>query len=502
MNKQQAITTFQHYYQKIKAYRYALSLISFDDATEGPKKAYQERGSYQALLAKEMFLLQTSPTYIELIQNLEKHITTLTPTWKRVVALAKKEYELKQKIPADLFQVHQLLISQATHGWEKAKSEANFSIFQPYLEQIIENTRQFGNYYGAVDGEVYNAFVDQYEEGISVKDLDLFFETLKARIVPLLQEIQASKVQIRTDFTKRKISWNRQQKAGTYLLKVLGYDFQRGMLKESAHPFTNGLLQHDVRVTTHIYEDRFLSSLFSCAHEGGHGIYNQHLPSALHQTPLGRGASMAVHESQSRLFENMIARSKPFLQFAYPRLQKILGLKDVSLDEFYLAINEVTPSLIRTEADELTYSLHIMVRYEIEKLWMRKQLEVKDLPQKWNELYQTYLGITPPNDTLGCLQDIHWSKGNIGYFFAYALGNAYSGQIWHTLQQDLDVDALLAQGKLKPIVSWLNKNLYVHGALYPPKTVIERLSRHAFNPNYYCDYLEKKYRKIYQLPEK
>ncbi len=501
MNQKEAIQRFQKFYQKLQAYRYAMSLISFDDATEGPKKAYLERGRNASILAGEYFKLYTSSEYENYLQNLEKFADKLDDKWQRIVYLCRKDLDLMKKIPPDEYEAFSLLQAESQHHWEIAKEKADYSLFQPYLEKIISFVKKFGHYYGLTDGEVYNTYLDQYEEGIRIPDLDNFFATLKETLVPLLQKIQQSKVQIRRDFLTRKISKSRQLKAGNYILKTIGFDLSRGLLKESAHPFTNGLLVQDTRVTTHIYENNFLSSLFSCAHEGGHGIYDQNLNPKFADTPLRSGASMAMHESQSRFFENIIGRSEAFVDLVYPRLQKILGLKDVTKDEFYRAINIVTPSLIRTEADELTYCLHIMVRYELEKMIMRDQITVAELPAKWNELYHQYLGITPSNDREGILQDIHWSGGAIGYFFSYALGNAYSGQILHAMQQDLDIDSLIRNNKIKDIRRWLYDNIYQHGSLYPPKTLIKRLAKEEFNPRYYCDYLKNKYEKIYQIDE-
>jgi carboxypeptidase Taq len=275
----------------------------------------------------------------------------------------------------------------------------------------------------------------------------------------------------------------------------------RGALAQSVHPFTSEISPSDVRVTTHVYEKQFISNLYSTAHEGGHGIYEQFIGKKVKGTLLGGGAAMSIHESQSRFYENVLGRSYAFSKVLFPILKKRfqVQLRDVTLQEYYEAINEVKASLIRTESDELTYSLHIMVRYELEKQLIDGSLAVADLPKRWNELYQTYLGIQPNNDALGCLQDVHWSGGAFGYFPSYALGNAISLQWVHVMKQDLDVEKVMGSTNLIPIRDWFAKHLYAFGKLYPPFELLKKVTKENLNPEPYCQYLETKFKAIYQL---
>ena len=316
----------------------------------------------------------------------------------------------------------------------------------------------------------------------------------------LLQIAKCLDVEVKDDFLYKNISKDNQMKMGKYIAKTLGYDFSLGMVRESEHPFTNGISPSDIRITTHIYKDNFISNLFSMAHEGGHGIYEQNISKRLNGTILRNGASMAFHESQSRFFENIIARSEAFTKYSYKTIQKYANgvLDNVSWQDYYKAINKVSPSFIRTEADELTYCLHVMVRYEIEKLMINNQVDFDTLNQLWNLKYKEYLGVEVTNDKIGVLQDVHWTSG-VGYFFSYALGNAYSAQIYNTMRKEIDVDTLLESGNIKPIKMWLKKNIYQYGMLLKPKDLLLKVCKETLNVDYYCDYLEEKFSKIYHL---
>jgi carboxypeptidase Taq len=394
-----------------------------------------------------------------------------------------------------------MLLTKAQVAWEEAKESNNFSLYAPYLEQILVFVRKFAGYRQTTPGPLYNVLLDEYEEGSTMEMLDGFFDTLRKRIVPLLKNIQASNTTIKDEFLSKHYPKNDQLAFAEYLLPILGYDLGFGALAESAHPFTSSMSPYDVRVTTHVYEDNVTSSIYSTAHEAGHGIYEQNIGKDLKETNLGGGAAMSIHESQSRFYENIVGRSLGFVKVIYPELQKRFAnqLKGVSAEEFYKAINQAQASFIRTESDELTYSLHIMIRYELEKQLISGTLEVKDLPKAWNKQYEEYLGITPPSDKLGCLQDVHWSGGAFGYFPSYALGNAISMQLVNTMNKTIDVDAIIASGELDPLKEWFTKNIYVYGKLYPPFELLEKVTGEPLNPDYYCDYLEAKFGAIYNV---
>ena len=496
-----SVKRFEEHFRKCKAYRYALSLLSYDGETEGPKKAVDERADAMGVLGLDYFLYTTSKEYEDIIIVLEKDYAKLTPEYQRIVKLARKQIDLSKKIPPQEYEEYTILCSKSNEVWKVAKEKNDFKMVEPYLEKIVAFNQKFATYYGEIDGNTFNSLLDQYEEGITIKKLDVFFDELRKRIVPLVKQVQNSKVKIRTDFNERNYEHDAQLKLGRYVTELNGYDYSRGMLKETEHPFTNEVSTNDIRITTHVYPNNLFSNLFSCAHEGGHAIYDQSHADKIKGTALDDGASLAIHESQSRFYENMISRNENYLNYIYPKVVELFPnqMKDVTPHEFYLAANAVSPSFIRTEADELTYCLHIMVRYELEKDLMSGKLKVKDIPTAWNKKYQEYLGITPPTDTLGCLQDTHWYGGSIGYFFSYALGNAYSGQILHAMQQDINIDAELKKGNLKAIKDWLYEHVHKYGALYAPQELIKLATKEEFTPKYYCDYLEKKFKKIYQL---
>ena len=499
----QLLEAFEKHHQKTKALDYVMNVANFDAATIAPKNdgAVNERSQAMGFWALEGFQHQNNPTYDKLIAELALHSETLTPEMKRTIVLVRKKIDQLKKIDPKDYQDYAVLLSQAHPAWEKAKETNNFGAYEPYLEKILGYVRKFATLTKTVEGPLYNQLLDDYEEGMTIVKLDAFFATLKARIVPLLKKIQQSKVIIRTDFMSRKFAKHEQLAYAKNLLTYIGYDMNAGVLAESVHPFSSEITPSDVRVTTHVYEDNFISSIYSTAHEGGHGIYEQNIGAKLKGTLLGGGAAMSIHESQSRFYENVLGRSLAFTKVVFPQLKKQFKdqFNDVSMDEYYQAINEVKTSLIRTESDELTYSLHIMVRYEIEKRLIDGSLKVKDLPQAWNELYQSYLGIKPKNDRTGCLQDVHWAGGAFGYFPSYALGNAISIQLLKTMEKTLSLDKTIQSKNLLPIREWFAKHVYVYGKLYPPFVLLKKVTGEDLNPTYYCDYLEAKFSKIYKI---
>lgn len=500
MNKNLAIKNYNLYIKENQMLQYAIASISFDDSTGAPKKAFKERNEVLNYFQSLLFARSVSKEYQQIIADLDKYYDSLSSKYKRIVDLSKKELSMNVKVPVEVMNEYQKACSDAFYYWDIAKNKSDYSIYKPYLEKVINLQKQVGLYMKNENTSLYDTFLDMYEEGISSVELDNFFATLKARIVPLLKKINESNVKINDSFLSRKINKNSQMEMGKLMAKKVGYDFSMGMVKESEHPFTNLISSHDVRITTHIYENNFLSNLFSMAHEGGHGIYEQNICKRFEGSILKNAASLAYHESQSRFFENIVARSKPFSKYIFPLLQRKANgvLDDISWEEYYLAINKVEPSLIRTEADELTYCLHVMVRYEIEKMMLEDGFNFDTLPTLWNEKYKEYLGVDVPNDKEGVLQDVHWTSG-VGYFFSYALGNAYSAQIYNAMKKDLNIDELLESGNIKPIINWLKSHMYKYGSMLKPKELIKAITNEEFNPEYYCKYLEEKYSKIYQL---
>ena len=339
--------------------------------------------------------------------------------------------------------------------------------------------------------------LDQFEEGFFSETLDGFFTLLRKEIVPLLKRAEAGNSKIRTDFLRRSYDIEKQKEFNRFLAEYVGYDLNRGLIMESVHPFTDGLHMDNVRITTAYDEHAPESAIFSTIHESGHAIFEQGKDRAFELVPLS--ISMGLHESQSRMYENMIGRSEAFWKPIYPRLQALFpeNLSDVTLSEWIRAINRAEASLIRTESDELTYCLHIMVRYEAEKKLFNEGVPAEDLPKFWNALYKEYLGIEPPDDRQGVLQDVHWSQGALGYFPSYAIGNAVAAQLYHTMDKEIGVEALLSNGEPLKIRDWLHDHVHVYGGLKPVQTILKDVIGEAFDPKYYVEYLKEKFTKLY-----
>ena len=487
------------YKNKLDAYRYALSIINFDAETVAPNTSYIDRGNYLGTLYGEYNNLSLSDDFDNILKDIESNIDKYDEQVKRSISLDRKSYDLNKAVPVEVLNNYNALCNNVTYFWKEAKDKNDYSIYEPHLEQLINETLNVASYYGKKNGSYYNTYLDMYEEGISTEILDSFFDNLKSHLVPLIKKIGESKKVIRYDFLSRKVSKKKQEKCSNYILKTIGFDMKKGVLGQSMHPFTDGISKNDVRVTTHFYEDNFTSNIFSCAHEGGHGIYEQNVNKKLFGE-CASTAGMSIHESQSRLYENIIARSYSFTKLTFPTIQRIVKpvLDDVTLDEYYLAVNKVTPSLIRTESDEVTYCLHILIRYEIEKMLFNKEITAKDIPSVWNAKYKEYLGVDVVEDRDGCMQDSHWAGGAFGYFFSYALGNAYSAQFAHYLGKEVDLNNLNKEN-MKLIKKWLTNHIYKYGNSLSPKELIKKATGEEFNPNYYIEYLENKYKEIYEV---
>ena len=333
-----------------------------------------------------------------------------------------------------------------------------------------------------------------------MENLDRFFGILKEELVPFLKQVTESKKIIDDGFLTGDYPEEKQEKLGRFLAGYVGFDFDKGVMAVSAHPFTTNLHNKDVRITTH-YTDRVDSSLFSVIHEAGHGIYELGIRDDLTLTPVGQGASMGMHESQSRFFENIIGRSPAFWAPIYGKVREMFPeqMGNVDLDQFVEAVNKVEPGLIRTEADELTYSLHVLIRYEIEKQLIEEDLDVEMLPQLWADKYEEYLGVRPENPAQGVLQDIHWSQGSFGYFPSYALGSAFGAQLYYHMKQEMDFEGLLEQGKVDVIREYLRENIHQYGKLKDSRTILKDVTGEDFDPKYYVRYLKEKYGKLYEV---
>lgn len=502
-NGQQALSRFRELARTLKQYEEILGVVYWDMRTGAPRKGIGQRSEAVGTLSSEMFRLSTSDEMGELLEALEQPNTyaELSAIDRRLVEEGRKAFDLNRKIPPETYREYVVLTSQAESAWEEAKEKDDFPGFAPYLEKIIDYNRRFIELWGA-KRTPYDTLLDMYEPGMTTADLDRLFGELKARLVPLAEEIASRGEKPDTSFLQGTFDIGAQKRFSLYTLKQMGYDFEAGRLDESVHPFATGLSPGDVRITTRYLPNDVTSALFGTIHEGGHALYEQNIAEELVGTPLCTGTSMGIHESQSRLWENMIGRSRVFWQRYFPELQKHFPgqLDGVSAESFYRGINVVEPSLIRIEADELTYNLHIMIRYEIEKLLFNEALPARDLPEVWNAKYKEALGIVPRTNAEGVLQDVHWSGGSFGYFPSYSLGNMYAAQIMNTAKMKLPkLEESIAAGDLLPLKEWLTEGVYRHGKLLQPAEIIERISGEPLRSSYLCDYLEGKYRDIYRL---
>ncbi|MGL4307630.1 MAG: carboxypeptidase M32 [Cetobacterium sp.] len=475
-----------------------LAILHWDLETEAPKAGQELLSQMIGNISLKSYEISTSPELIEIVEFLREMKNELTPVEKKEIEDFYEEMEKLRKIPAEDYKAYTELTAKAQGIWAEAKDKNDYKIFENYLEQIFDYNRIFANY-REPEKDPYDVILNDYEKGMNVEKLDEFFRELRREIVPLLEKIKMKKIN-NEDYIEGKVKKCNQIVFSKYLGEYLGFDFNRGIISQSEHPFTLTVNRDDVRITTKYIEELPLSSIFSTIHECGHGIYEQGIGEELKDTLLADGASMGIHESQSRFYENVLGRSMEFWQPIYKNLQeKYEYLKNVTLDEFYKGINSVRPSLIRVEADELTYSLHIMIRYEIEKGILNGKYKISQLPEIWNEKMKEYLGVEPKNDSEGVLQDVHWSCGLIGYFPSYAVGNVYSIQIYNKMKEEMNLEKLLEDKKLDKIKEWLRNNIHKYGKMKTPKELIEDITGEGLNAKGYIEYLKEKYSKIYNL---
>ncbi|CAM4046154.1 carboxypeptidase M32 [Mesobacillus thioparans] len=491
---------FLDYVKKMAAYGEALSLIYWDLRTGAPKKGAAQRSEVIGVLSSEVFNMSTSEemaSYIARLSN-EQALSEIT---RKTLEECRKDYDRNKKIPADEYREYVILQSKAETVWEEAKTNSDFDLFRPYLEKLVETTKRFIGYWG-YEGNRYNTLLDMYEPGVTVEVLDQVFGDLRKKIVPLVQQISSSTEKPETGFLFQHFPKEKQRAFSLEILKQMGYDFDAGRLDETVHPFAMGLNPGDVRVTTKYDETDFRTAVFGTIHEGGHALYEQNISEELVGTPMSSGTSMGIHESQSLFYENFVGRNLSFWKHNYSLLQEYSDgqFSGVDVEDFYRAVNESKPSLIRIEADELTYPLHVMVRYEIEKGLFNDEIEVKDLPEIWNDKYEQYLGIRPDNDAVGVLQDVHWAGGSFGYFPSYALGYMYAAQFKNAMLKDLpDYEELMEQGNLQPVKEWMTEKVHKHGKMKKPLEILTDVTGEGLNAQYLVDYLYEKYSKVYQL---
>ncbi len=478
------------------------AVLGWDQETYMPPGGAAHRGQQLATLSRVAHIKFTSEEIGQLLEDLEEYAKSLDPDSDeaRLIKVTRREYDKATRVPPDLVAEMSKTASEAQGAWREAREASDFAKFRPYLERLVDLKRAYAQLFAPYD-HIYDPLLDDFEPGMKTAEVQAIFATLRPQQVELIRAI-AGRPQVEDGFLHQPFDEQKQWDFGVEVLTRFGYDWTRGRQDKSAHPFTTSFGMHDVRITTRVDPRHLTPALFGSLHEGGHALYEQGIDPRLDRTPLARGASLAVHESQSRLWENLVGRSWAFWEHFYPQLQERFPsqLGEVSLEDFYKGINKVQPSLIRVEADEATYNLHIMLRLELEIALMEGSLEVKDLPEAWNARMQEYLGLTPPNDAQGVLQDIHWSMGALGYFSTYALGNLISVQLWEQIQSDIpDLEAQIRRGEFEPLLTWLREHVHRHGAKFEPQELVQRVTGSPITPEPYLRYLRQKYGAIYGL---
>jgi len=496
MTKSEALELLSEKIEAMTALQMAGSLINWDAATLGvPKKSLPARSASMGWLEGEHFRYFISADTLEAIETLEACETELSEHEQLMVRELGLEYRKLKAVPEEEVEAFGALVAEAQPVWETAREKRDFEMIQPYYEKILIYQRKLCDWYG-YENHPYNALLNDYERGANVEMLDGFFTQLRKSIVPLLKKIiekNNQPAEIKGNFSVEK-----QKELTAWLVKMVGYDLSRGKIGEVEHPFCTTITRNDVRITTKYHEDNVLSSIYSIIHECGHAIYEQNMAAELDKYYLGDCASMGIHESQSRLYENMIGRSRPFAAQILPELRKSFDFfADWNEDMLYRAINVAKPSLIRIEADELTYALHVMVRYELEKALISGEIEVADLPKLWADKYEELIGVRPSNLAEGVLQDVHWSAGLFGYFPTYAVGTAYGVQLLNTMKKTVDIDKAILNNDLSPITAWLTENVHKHGKMLTPAEILEKATGEPFNAKYYVEYLAEKFTDLY-----
>lgn len=484
-----------------KQYDHVTTLLYWDMETGTPKLGQQAHVDALTYFSTRSFEMGTSDELEQMLQALSepKEYEALDDTMKFIVTRMKRDMDKDKRIPKDLFEAFVRAQAEAGNAWRDAKNASDFSMFAPHLEKMIEMRKEITGYTDP-GKEIYDALLDNYEEGMDTETIDHLFGDLKKELIPLVKQILAAKQPDDSKF-KGHYDVDAQKKVQNLLLDYIGFFKDAGSVGETEHPFTLNFNSKDVRVSNHYYEEEPLFAMFSAIHEGGHAIFEQNVNPAYDNTVAGSCCYMGVHESQSRFYENILGRNKNFWLPIYDKLGELLPqFKEITLDEFYHEINHVRNSMIRTEADEVTYCFHIILRYEMEKAIFRDHVPVEKLPELWNEKMKEYLDIVPANDAEGILQDMHWSDASFGYFPSYLLGSIYDGMYLEELEKELgSVDELLAAGKIGEITKWLNQKIHWYGSTRTPKEVIANVCGKEVSAEPLIRYFKEKYSKLYDL---
>jgi carboxypeptidase Taq len=481
----------------------ALAVLNWDQETYMPPKGALQRAMTIANLSGILHEKFTSKVFESLLKKSKELLDDekLDSSEAAIVREIWREFERQKRLPVEFVKEMAQVCSEGHNIWIEAKKKSDFKIFLPKLKRIVELKRREAELVGYKKSP-YDALLDSYEPHATAEEVSITLAELKDFLVPFLQKIRESKVKIDSNMLKGNFSVEKQRKFNEEVAKKIGYDFEAGRLDVSEHPFSTGFHPQDARITTRFKKDDLLDSLFGTIHETGHALYEQGLLTENFGTPLGESISLGIHESQSRMWENIVGKSLLFWKYFHPILQKKFPkpFAKINVDEFYRVINHVEPSLIRIESDEVTYNLHIILRFEIEKDLVEGTIEVENLPEIWNAKVKEYLGIEVPNDASGVLQDVHWSGGGIGYFPTYTLGNLYSAQFWSAAKKGIiNLEDEISHGEFSHLREWLRKNIHMHGKIYTADQLVREVTGEPLSSRYFVDYIKEKFGSIYGI---
>ncbi|MCA1899081.1 MAG: carboxypeptidase M32 [Chloroflexi bacterium] len=480
--------------------RHIQSVLEWDQNVNMPPGGSEARGQQMATLGRIAHQKATSRQVGKLLEALKTEFPDPETDEGALVRVAARDYEKAARVPSSFVAKQAIVTTRAFEAWVEAKGKSDFSIFRPHLEKVVDLAQKYISFFPPAD-HPYDTLLDDYEPGMKTAEVQEIFNALRPRQVELIKAIISAK-QVRDDFLYKKYNEQKVWEFGEAIITRFGYDWNCGRQDKAPHPFQTTFSVNDTRITNRFEENNPLATLFSAMHEAGHAMYEQGSNPAYERTPLAGGVSLAVHESQSRLWENLVGRSLPFWEYFFPKLKKAFPskLEGVKLKQFYKAINKVQPSLIRVNADEATYNLHVMLRLELEIGMIEGKIAVKDLPEIWNAKMEEYLGVVPPNDAQGVLQDVHWSSGLMGYFSTYALGNLVSAQLWQKINEDIgDLEDRIRNGSFEALLAWLREKVHIHSRKYDPQELVQRVTGSKINADPYIRYLTEKYSAIYEL---
>jgi carboxypeptidase Taq len=479
------------------------AVLSWDLNVNLPPKASQGRATQAAYLTEVITEKWLDKEFRKLLESAKNRQTSLTDDEKAIVRNLEHQGKLYFKVPKEIIVEFVETSSKAFMVWKQAKIDNKFSDFLPHLAKIIKLNQIIADHLGYKENP-YDALLDLFEQGLTSKDCEKVFDKLQPELTYILKKIKQSKIykkQDKFDPSRFNFPQQDQRQVAMFVLRRMGYDLEAGRMDISPHPFTLTLDSQDVRITNRYKKDDFRDSLMIAMHEAGHALYEQGVDENYDGTPLAGGVSLGIHESQSRFWENQVGRSYEFISCLTPVLHAFYDdqLSKVDKEQLFALFNQVKPSFIRTEADEVTYNLHIALRFDLENRLINKKLKPSDLPEIWRAKMKKYLGVVPPTDREGVLQDVHWSYGAFGYFPTYTLGNLYAAQITTLLKKELNLDELVKNGELGKILSWFRTNIHQYGSLYWPNELIKKVTGKNLSPRYFLDYIKKKYSKIYNL---